>query len=216
VVKLKFIIPTVHVTVGAVLSVTVINAVQLETLPDVSVTVIVINTVPTSEQPNVLWLNPQYAIVQLSLLLLLTSFGVVLPLPEPSSVTVTFLHTATGSVVSVTIIVLEHVPVFPLPSVTVAVTVCVPSSVHVNDVMLRTVFVTEQLSPELNTMSVALTVPMPVPSSVTTTDALVHVTTGFIMSLTVTNAVQLETLPALSVTVMVITTDGMSAQVKTL
>ena len=205
----------VHVTTGGVVSLTVTKAVQLDTLPAVSVTVIVIDTEGISEQLNELWLNPNVAneILQLSLLLLLTSFVDVFPIPEASSVTVTSLHTATGAVVSVTVIVLEHVPVLPRPSVTVAVTVCVPRSVHVNEILLNTGTIpVVQLSHELNTIAVGLTVPIPLPSSVTVTAEVVQVTMGFIVSLTVTTDVQLWLNPPVSVTVIVIDTEGISAQ----
>ena len=72
-----------------------------------------------------------------SLLPLLTAAAVVLPLPVLSNCTVTFWHTATGATKSCTVTVAEQVAVLLFTSVTVSVTVLLPTLAQVNAVWLK-------------------------------------------------------------------------------
>ena len=63
------------------------------------------------------------AIPQASMEPLFTLPAVVVPLPDPSKVTVTSWQTAVGGVVSFTVTVAVQVEAFPFASVTVRVTV---------------------------------------------------------------------------------------------
>ena len=74
---------------------------------------------------------------QASLLPLLTAAAVVLPLPVLSNCTVTGWHTATGATKSCTVTVAVHWLWLPFTSVTVSVTVLLPTLAQVNAVWLN-------------------------------------------------------------------------------
>jgi hypothetical protein len=110
---------------GAVLSITVTVAVQVEALLLPSVAVRVTVFAPLLEQVKAVWLSDKLTL-QASEEPLFTAAAVVLPLPAASKVTVTFWQIANGAVASVTVTVAVHEEVFPPSSVTVRVTVFVP------------------------------------------------------------------------------------------
>src|SRR5690606_7063952 len=88
---------------GGLLSFTVTVAVQVETLPHTSRTVrITAQFVPMLAQVKVLGVTVIVSGLQLSVLPLSISAGVIVALPLPSRYTVMFLHLATGGVTSFT------------------------------------------------------------------------------------------------------------------
>jgi hypothetical protein len=199
-------------------SLTVITAVQLDTLPLVSVTVIVIVTVPTSAHVNAVWLNTYPPIVQLSYVnggpsvkVLFTSVELTVPLPVASKFNVYGLQYGCGADVSLTVTCTVQLDTFPLVSVTVIVIVTDPISAHVNELLLNPYVLMLQLS--LDPASTVLvtklvTVGAPIGTGKLSDNAkyitvLVHIATGAIVSLTVTCTVQLDTFPYASAAVSV-------------
>ena len=111
---------------------TVTVAVQLEVLPDASLTVSNTVLLPTLLQLKLFGLTVSGVTVpQLSVLPLFTCEGVTVAVPLKPNETVTLWHIAAGGVLSKTCTVAAHDELFPLPSVTVIMTVLKPTLEHV-------------------------------------------------------------------------------------
>ena len=121
-----------HTAVGTMLSVTVTTAVQVLLLPFTSVTVNVTLLAPTFAQVKAVWLKPRVAMPHASVEPLFTAAAVVEALPLVSKMTVTFWQVATGATLSFTVTTAVQVAVLPAPSVTVSVTLLVPTFAQVN------------------------------------------------------------------------------------
>lgn len=145
------------------LSITVTVAVQLAVFPLASVPVSVTVFTPTFVQLNVLFerLN---VIPQLSVLPLSTSNVVIVAVPVASNATVTDLHNTTGANVSMIVTVVVHVDVFPLASTPVSVTVVVPMSAHVNELLDTLIITIPQLSVLPPSTWLAVNVAIPIAS----------------------------------------------------
>ncbi len=117
-----------HTALGGVLSTTVTEASQVEVFPLMSVTVSVMVWVPASLQSKSVWLAEYPEIPQASLLPAFRLAGLRTACPRASSVKVALVHKALGGVTSCTVTTASQIAVFPLPSVTVRVTVLVPTS----------------------------------------------------------------------------------------
>src|SRR4030043_378252 len=117
---------------------TVTVAVHWSVLPLLSVTVKVTEFPPTSEQVKSVTSNTILAIPHTSLLPLLMSAAAIVTLPVASRYASISWQTATGEIVSMTVTVAWHWSVLPLLSVTVRVTVLVPTSEQVKSVTSRT------------------------------------------------------------------------------
>jgi hypothetical protein len=117
--------------VGGVLSTTVTVAVQLAELLLESFTVSVTAFGPLFAQVKVLGVTVRETMPQLSLLPLSTSAAVIDALPPAFRVTVMFLQTAVGGVVSVTVKVVVHVAALFDASFTVIVIAVVPTPTRV-------------------------------------------------------------------------------------
>jgi hypothetical protein len=123
---------------------------------------------------------------------------------------VTGVQLIIGAKVSITVIALVHVDVFPAASVTVSVTELTPRSAQVN-VDCDTLIVNVQLSvlPSLIMAAVKLAVPEAFKYNV----SALQCATGAIVSTTVTTAEQVDVFPAASVAVKVTVFAPASAQV---
>ena len=116
-----------HTAVGAILSSTVMEDVQVFVLPELSVTVkVTVFAVDKFVQSNVEGLTAKLAIPQLSVLPLFTSLAVIDPSPLASNCSVKSWHDAIGSSVSFTVTVKVQLAVLPAASVAETVTVVEP------------------------------------------------------------------------------------------
>ena len=109
------------------------------------------------------------AIAQASLEPLFTSLAEVVPLPDPSKVTVTSWQLATGGTVSSTVTVAPQEETLPFTSVTVKVTVWLGTSAQVNVLSSKEMLAIPQASLEPLFTLLAEVVPLPEPSKVTVT-----------------------------------------------
>lgn len=114
-----------QIAAGGVVSTTVTKALQIEKLPEASVTVRVIVCGPSLVQSKEVGAIVRVAIPQLSVLPPSTSAATMVTEPIPRA-TVILLHTATGRVLSAMVTVAEQEDELPAESVTVRVTVLVP------------------------------------------------------------------------------------------
>jgi len=108
-------------------------------------------------------------------------------------------HITDGAWLSVTVTLCVQVAVLPLPSVTVQVTVVVPSGKATGALLVTEA--TEQLSPVAGVASTTLVAVQPL--LVVAVTAAAQVMVGFTLSVTVTVCVQVAVLPLPSVTVQV-------------
>ena len=128
----------------------------------------------------------------------------MLALPAAFKVTVAFLHTTVGAVLSTTVTVAEQVLVLPLPSLAVSVTLFVPMLLQVNVFGITdTRFTVPQLSVPLWNTAAVVTLAFPAPLMVTV--AGLQIILGAVWSTTVTVKEQVPLLPAASVAVRVTT-----------
>ena len=146
------------------MSATVTVDIQVDVLAFASATVNVTLFVPISAQVNDVMLGVKLDTPQLSLEPPSISDPVMVAFPDPSKNTVMFWHTAVGLVVSTTVTMAVHVELFAFASVTVNVTLFVPISAQVNDVMLGVKLDTPQLSLEPPSISDPVMVAFPAPS----------------------------------------------------
>lgn len=119
--------------VGGTLSTTVTVAVQVETFPLLSVTVNVTVFEPILAHVNVDGETESEAIPQASFDPLFTCAAVIEAVPAAFRFTVTFLQRAVGGVLSITVTVAEQVDELPLLSVTVKITLLVPTFAQVKE-----------------------------------------------------------------------------------
>ena len=194
------------------MSSTVAVAVQVETFPLLSVTVNVTVLDPTFEQSKLFGETASEAMPQASDEPLSMSAAVIEPFPLLSNWTVTFWQTATGATLSSTVTVAVQVEALPPTSVTVSVTVFAPTLEQEKLFGETASEAIPQASDEPLSMSEAVIEPLPVLSNCTVT--FWHTTAGATVSSIVTFAVQVETLPLLSVTVSVAVLDPAFAQLK--
>ena len=159
------VVTSVQEATGEVVSWTVTVAEQVLELPLTSVTVRVTALEPVLEQVKLVVLRLVEATPQLSLLPLSISPAVIVALPLPSSETVTFWQTAIGEIVSWTVAAETRVEELPLPSLTVRVTLLLPTLLQLKDVVLALVLLTLQLSELPLSMSVAVMDALPLPSN---------------------------------------------------
>jgi hypothetical protein len=111
-----------HIAVGGVTSCIVIVDVQVEVLPEASVTERLTVCVPTSAHVYAMLVGRNVNVPpQLSVEPLFIWAAVTVALPEPSRVAVTSWHVATGGVASFTVTVAVQVAIFPDASDTVKV-----------------------------------------------------------------------------------------------
>jgi hypothetical protein len=197
--------------VGAMLSTTVTVDVQVETFPFTSVTVSVTVFAPTFAQVNELGETVIEAIPQLSKLPLLIWAAVMLAVPAAFKFTVRFWQSAVGAMFSWTVTVALQVDEFPLPSVTVKVTVLAPTLAHVNDEGETVIEAMLQLSVE--PLLICAAVMLAVPPAFSWIVIFWQSAVGAMLSTTVTTAVQVEIFPFTSVTLNVTLLVPMLAQV---
>jgi hypothetical protein len=125
-------------TTGGVMSNTSTLAVQLELLPLPSVMVKVTVLAPRLAQVKLLGETDAEKVVQLSLEPSPTTDAPKLPFPVAFKVTVAFVHTAVGAILSCTVTTAEQVLTLPLTSVTVSVSGFAPNSAQLKEVWLST------------------------------------------------------------------------------
>jgi len=186
--------------VGGILSITVTVAGPEAELPLWSVTVSVTVLGPSSEQVNVEGVTSLDTIVQLSVLLLSTSAETI-ETELPTSATVIFLVITVGGVISETVMFAVQLDVLPEASPTVRVTALLaPRLLQLKVEGVTTLDTIAQLSVLLLSTSVA-TIVAEVPDN--DTEASLQIATGGTLSVTVTEARQLDELPDASATVKV-------------
>ena len=177
-----------------------------------SITVSVTLFAPRSEHVNAEGATDREAIPQASEEPLFTSAAVIVAFPVASKETVMFRHNAVGETVSSTVTVELQVAVFPLVSVTVKMTVFVPTSEQLKLLGETDREAIPQLSVDPLSTSAAEIVALPAASNETV--ILEQLATGFTISSTVTVAVHVELFPFTSVTVRVTELAPILAQVK--
>jgi len=118
---------------GAVLSITVTLAVQVEEFPFTSVTISVTTLLPSLAQVNDEGETESEAIPHASELPLLICVAVMFAVPPADKITLMLWQSAVGGVTSLTVTVAVQVDEFPFTSVTVSVTVFAPIFAQVND-----------------------------------------------------------------------------------
>ena len=205
-----------RVNIGLLISCTVTVAMHVSVFPLLSVTVRVTAFGPKSAQVKAVLSATLVAIPQASFDPLSISFPVIDALPDASNWMVISWHIAVGATLSSTVIVVEHVSVFPAISVTVNVTSTGAPMLAQMKVFGETSLVTiEQLSEEptdILLISVAFNVYEPSASNWIVIGA--QTATGSIISWTVTVAVHVDSLLLVSVTVKVTELGPKSEQVK--
>ena len=151
---------TVMADAEGIVPTTVTVAVQVDAFPLLSVTVRVTVLFPIFEQLKVLGETLIEAIPQMSLDPLFTCDAVMEAVP-PERVTVTFLQTALGAVLSTTVTIAVPVAVLLLLSVTVSVTVFAPTFEQLKEVLLNEIEATPQASAEPLLIAAAVVVALP-------------------------------------------------------
>ena len=189
-----------HVAVGAVLSITVTVAVQVEAFPLASVPVNITVFPPRLAHVNAVCdkvnVNPQLSVLPPSISAVVTE-----ALPDASKNTVTDWQDIVGAVTSWTVTVAVAVEVFPLASTPVNVTVFVPRLAHVNVVTSKLNDTEEQLSVLPLSISAVVIDAFPDASKFTVTFCTTII--GAAASTTVTIEVHVEDNPFASVAVSV-------------
>jgi hypothetical protein len=142
--------------------ITVTVAAQVFTFPFTSVTVSVTAFAPILAQPKVDLLTARLWTPQLSKLALSISAGTIEAEPTELSVTVWFLQSAVGKMLSSTVTTEVHCEVLPLLSVTVRVTVLSPTLSHGNVVTfaVRSAIPQASLLPLLIMLAVTKDIPL--------------------------------------------------------
>ena len=186
---------------GAVTSFTVMIAVSVSVLLLLSVTVRVTVLAPKSAHVKAVLSKASVAMPQASDEPLSTSAGVMEPLPEASRFTVRFCVTATGSTWSRTKTFAVAVLSLPHSSVTVKVTVLLPTSLQSNDVMSSDKVTSPHVSEEPLSMSAVVIEAAPLASKSTVMSSAEAV--GAVVSLMVRMRDVVEAFPQSSVAVNV-------------
>ena len=163
------------------------TAVLVLTLPLTSVTVRVTILLPTLEHVNEFGLTVIVAMLQLSVLPLLTCIAVTDAWPAALSCTIAGCVTTVGRTLSWTVTTAVLELTFPLTSVTVRVTVLGPTFEHVNALGLTVIEAMPQLSELPLLTCAAVTDAWPAALSCTVTGCVI--TVGRMLSSTVTVAV---------------------------
>src|SRR5437899_13055 len=157
--------------------------------------------VPMLVQSKLVWLRLRLAMPEASLLPLLIWAGLIVPWPVASNSTVAFWQRATGGTGSTTVTVAVQVELLPLLSVTVRVTVLVPTLLTSKLVLSRLKLAMPQASVLPLLIWSGVIVPWPLASNWTV--RFWQTANGGTESTTVTVAVAVWLLPLLSVTVRV-------------
>src|ERR1043165_3606632 len=197
---------------GGTLSSMVTVAVQLDELTLKALTVKVTVLGPISVQSKSVISSDEIAMPQASVEPLSTCPAVIVAVPKASSCTVMFWQLATGAILSSTVTVAVQVEVFPFTSVTVRVIVLGPTLLQSKALISSVEDVVPQASVEPLSISAAVIEALPVASNCIVMPW--QLTTGLIVSITVTAASQVAVLPLTSVTVSVTVFTPTSAQVK--
>ena len=200
-----------HTATGGMLSATVTVDVHSSQSPCASVARSVTVFGPILVQSNVLGVAVKVR-EQLSVEPKSMSLPKMVLCPVASRFIEIFLQTATGVMSSTTVTTASSESKFPFTSVTVRVTLFVPTLVQSKEVLLAITDWIPQLSVEPSFMSEACIVACPSPSSVTL--IFLTITIGSRLSITVTVALQVLVLPCTSVTVSVTVLSPVSVQVK--
>ena len=203
-----------HKAAGDTVSSTVTVAVHVLALPLASVTVKVTTFAPIILQSKAVWSNAKLWILQLSVEPLSISAALMLALPDPSNWIVISWHKAVGAIVSSTVTPAEQVPVLPLSSVTVKLTVLTPTIVQSKSVGSTIIVSITQLSNEPLLICAALILPFPLASNWIVMSW--HKAVGSILSSTVIVAVQLVKFPSTSIKYKVSILVPKSSQVKSI
>ncbi len=199
-----------QIAVGLIVSSTTTSASHVLMFPFTSVTVSVTVFVPTWEQSkSVVRFPPSTvteAIPQLSVEPPSISIELIVTSPFASSWTVMFWQTAVGSTLSSTVTVASQVETFPFTSVTVSVTVFVPTWEQSKSCVVFPPSIVHEAIPQLSieppSISIELMVTSPLASNWTV--MFWQIAVGDIVSSTVTSASHVLIFPLTSVTVKVI------------
>src|SRR5213594_254730 len=183
--------------VGGTVSTTVTVAVQVEVLPLLSVTVRVTRLVPTLLTSKLVLSRLRLAMPEASVLPLSSWTAVMVAWPLASNWTVMFWQTAVGGTESTTVTVAVQVELLPLLSVTVRVTVLVPTLLTSKLVLSRLRLAMPQASLLPLLIWSGVIVPWPLASNWTV--RFWQTANGGTESTTVTVAVAVWLLPLLSV-----------------
>ena len=194
------------------MSETVTTAVQVDTFPFTSVTVSVTVFAPRFVQLKVEGETESEAIPHASELPLFTCAAVIVTVPPTPRLMEIFWQTAVGGVTSATVTIEEQVETFPFTSVTVNETEFAPTFAQVKDEGETLIEAIPQLS-VLPLLIWAAVIPA-LPTELRFTVISWQTAIGKTSSATVAVAVQVETLPFISVTVIVTVLAPTLAQVK--